>query len=193
MYLSILPTTSRTFVDCPPKNPLTSHLQCVRIDALDALLNNVVPVLVFDTLQHVPVQLSHYLLLLLGGYWLERLLYHPTSVHLQRERQDVAPDLLRQSRLLFRRAELKELLNDIVAKNVRHEGVRGREDLIENHLFFGSSCSFQFLLDESGAVLVLGEFDDVVRQVSKLEVGETVVSEVLEQSWTSLWMWKLQA
>ena len=43
---------------------------------------------------------------------------------------------------------LEEFLDDIVAKNVRHEVVRGREDLIEDHLFFGRRGPLQFLLNE---------------------------------------------
>lgn len=158
------------------------ELQLERVHALDALLHDVVAVLVLDALQHVAVELAHDLLLLLRRDGLERLLDHATAVHLERERQDVAADLLRERRLLLRRAELEELLDDVVAEHVRHEGVRADDDLVEHHLLLGRRGALQLLLDEARAVLVLRELDDVIGYVAQLQVRVAVVAEILEQT-----------
>ena len=44
---------------------------------------------------------------------------------------------------------LKELLDDVVAKDVGHQGVSRGQDLIEDHLLFGGCGALQLLLDES--------------------------------------------
>ena len=83
-----------------------------RVDALDALLDDVVAVLVLDALEHVPLQFgddelqsnsiksdspsdcfvfTH--LLLVDGDALEGLLDDPTAVHLQGELLDVGAEL----------------------------------------------------------------------------------------------------
>ena len=61
---------------------------------------------------------------------------------------------------------LKELLDDVVAKDVGHQGVRRRQDLVEDHLLFSRSGPLQLLLDEPGAMLVLRELHHVVCQVA---------------------------
>ena len=43
------------------------EMQGVRLNALDALLHHVIPVLILHTLQHVTVQLSHHLALRRDG------------------------------------------------------------------------------------------------------------------------------
>ena len=61
---------------------------------------------------------------------------------------------------------LKELLDDVVAKDVGHQGVCRRQDLVEDHLFLSRSGTLQLLLDEPGAMLVLGKLHHVVGQVT---------------------------
>lgn len=74
--------------------------------------------------------------------------------------------LLRQCRFLFGRAELEELLNDIVAKHIGHQAVSGSQYLWEHQLLLGRGSPLQFLLYESRAVLVLGKLDNMVGEVS---------------------------
>lgn len=62
----------------------------------------------------------------------------------------MATDLIGQHCLLFWRAKLEELLNNIVSKHISHEGVCSCQDLVENHLLFCWGCSFKLLLDEPG-------------------------------------------
>ena len=57
---------------------------------------------------------------------------------------------------------LEEFLDDVIAKNVRHEGVCRSKDLVKDQLFFGRCGTLQLLLDKSGTMLILGEFDHVV-------------------------------
>ena len=86
--------------------------------------------------------------------------------------------LIDQLGLLLWRSELKEFLDDVVPKDVRHQTVGGGKDLLEDQLLLGGRCSLQLLLDEPGAVLVLAELHDVVGEVSQLEVGVAIVPEI---------------
>lgn len=76
---------------------IDNELQCVRVNTLDALLDNMVAVLILDTLENVAIQLSHYLHLLISRYGLQSLLYHTTAIHLQSQRQNMASHLLNSS------------------------------------------------------------------------------------------------
>ena len=78
----------------------------------------------------------------------------------------MATDALSQGLLLLRQAKLKELLDDIVAKHIRHEAVRSSQDLAEDHLALGGSGTLQFLLDEARPMLVLmcGEDTDAKKR-----------------------------
>ena len=92
----------------------------LRFAALDALLDHVVAILVFDAFHDVALEFVGHFDLILAVYRLERLLYHATPVHLQGQRQDVAAQALSEGHLVFGRAELEELLDDVVAEHVRH-------------------------------------------------------------------------
>lgn len=60
----------------------------------------------------------------------------------------MASHALRQRLLLFRRAKLKELLDDVVAKDISHETVRCLQDLLKNHGLLLVCGALQLLLDE---------------------------------------------
>ncbi len=98
---------------------------------------------------------SFCLYLVFRRYRFQSLLDHTTSVHLQRQRQHMSTDALSQSLLLLSRTELKELLNDVIAKDVRHQTVRCTQDLVEHHLSLSWGGTLKLLLDKPGAVLVL--------------------------------------
>ena len=127
-----------------------------------------IPILILNTFQNMAIQFTHDFLLLLGGNGLQSLLDHTAPVHLQGQHQHVPSNLLRQGGLLFRGAELEELLDYIISEHVRHQIVRGGQNLIEDQLFLRGTRPFQFLLDEPRTVLILGELDDVIGQVAKL-------------------------
>ena len=61
---------------------------------------------------------------------------------------------------------LKELLDDIVAKDVSHQAMGRGQNLIEDHLLLGRRGPFQLLLDEPGAMLVLRKLHHMVGQVT---------------------------
>ena len=86
--------------------------------------------------------------------------------------------LVHQLGFLLWRSELKEFLDDVVPKDVRHQTVGGGEDLLEHQLLLSGSGSLQLLLDEPGAVLVLAELHDVVGEVSQLEVGVAIIPAI---------------
>jgi hypothetical protein len=83
--------------------------------------------------------------------------------------------LLGEGRLLLRSAELEELLDDVIAKDVGHEGVSGREDLLEHKLLLVGRGSLQFLLNETRSVLILAELHYVISQVTKLKAWESAL------------------
>ena len=62
---------------------VNDELEALWLDGLDALLNNVVPVLVFDALDDATLQLGDDKLLLVQGDALKRLLDHTATVHLE--------------------------------------------------------------------------------------------------------------
>ena len=81
-------------------------------------------------------------------------------------------------RLLVRRAELEELLYDVVAEDVGHEGVRRRRDLLKDERLLRRRGALQLLLDEPRAVLVLAELDHVRLQLPQSDVRVPVVPEI---------------
>ena len=75
----------------------------------------------------------------------------------------------------------KKLLDDIVAKDVRHERVSRGQNLVEDHFFFGRAGPFQFLLDEPRTVLVLRKLNHVIGQVAQLYVWKSIVPKETKQ------------
>lgn len=150
---------------------------------LDALLDDVVAVLVLHARHNVSVQLLDQQRLLVAVNHLQRLrkcqtnndtagrtggthlLDDAASVHLHGERHDVANKLLRKTALLLRAAVLKELLDDIVAKDVGHQRERLGQDLVKDHLLVGIQGNLQLLLDEARAVLVHAELHNVMLDI----------------------------
>jgi len=160
---------------------LDDELNLRRRHALDALLHDVVAVLVADAPRDVALELGDERALRVLVDHFERLLNHATSVHLQRQRQDVALELARDGVDLLRGAVREELLHDVVPEHVRHERVRGGEDLVEHELRVLRSRRLELLLNEPRAVLVAGKLHDVLREVAELEPPRFVVLELLEQ------------
>lgn len=148
------------------------YLQRIRIDTFNALLHDMIAVLIFDTLQNMSIQFPYYFLLLFRRNRLQSLLYHPATIHLKSKGKHMSSNLLGQSCLLLWSAELEEFLYNIVSEDIRHEIVCSRQDFIENHLFFCCCGPFQFLLDESGAVLILGKFHNVVGQIPETKYNK---------------------
>lgn len=69
--------------------------------------------------------------------------------------------LIRQDLFLRLVAMLKELLDHIVAKDVRHELHSIGKDLPESLIFLITVGRLELLLNEPGAVLITTKFDDV--------------------------------
>ena len=72
-----------------------------RVDALDALLDHVVAVLVLDALEHVSLQLGNDDLLLRARDALQGLLDHSAPVHLQGQGLNLSPQLEFEERRMF--------------------------------------------------------------------------------------------
>ena len=83
--------------------------------------------------------------------------------------------LLHELGLLLGRAELEELLYDVVAEDVGHEGVRARRDLLKDEALLLRRGALQLLLDEAAPVLVLAELHHVRLQLAQRDVRVAVV------------------
>ena len=57
---------------------------------------------------------------------------------------------------------LKELLGDVVTKNIGHELERIRQDFLKDLFLVVAVCSLELLLDESRAMLIATEFNKMV-------------------------------
>lgn len=93
----------------------------------------------------------------------------------------ISTNSLSKGLFLCRRAKLKKLLNDVVAKYVSHQLVRLADYFVKDKLFFIIVGTFQFLLNESRAVLILRELDNVVIQITQSQIGQTGISEIFQQ------------
>ena len=164
-----------------PPECLNNELEAGGFHSFNALLDHMVAILVFHTLQNIAIKLLDDQLLLIEGDGFKGLLDHSAAVHLESQWLHVGSQLAHQLGLLLGRAKLKELLDHIVAKHVSHELVRSNENLLEDELLLPWGSPLQLLLDKPGAMLVLRELHHVVGQLSQLKIGVPVVSEVLKQ------------
>lgn len=113
------------------------------------------------------------------------LLDHTTPVHLKGELKNVPIHGIRQGGLLNLRSILEQFLDDIITENVLDEleSVMGN-NLVEDDLLLVTSGGFQLLLDETRAVLIPAELDDVSKNIPQLPLASLVCAEVLQQ-WAS--------
>lgn len=95
---------------------------------------------------------------------------HAAAIHLHRELKHMPLHLLGESAHLLLVAVLEHLLNDVVAKDVRHELVGVGHDFFEHLGAFLGRGSFQLVLDEARAMLVARKFTDTAIDV--LEVSQ---------------------
>ena len=95
------------------------------------------------------------------------LLNNTATVHLSGQRKHMPLHLVGENLLLRLVAVLIQLLNDVVAKHIGHQLKAVRLDFTEDLFLLVAVGSFQFLLDESGAVLVATKFHHMVVDVLK--------------------------
>lgn len=74
---------------------------------------------------------------------------------------------------------LKELLDDIVAKDVNHENKGLGENFLKHHLLFINAGSFELLLDKARAMLIAAKLDDVTTNVVELKLAIALVGAEL--------------
>jgi len=72
----------------------------------------------------------------------------------------------------------KNFLNDVVSEDVRHERIGWSNNFTEYQSLFSWSGSLQFLLNESGAMLILREFDHVICEVAELQIRKPIITKV---------------
>ena len=111
----------------------------------------------------------------------EELLDDPTSIHLDGERVHVGEDRHQDAPLLLLAPMLHKLLDDVVTEHVGHQGELGARHLLPQPALLLGGGRLQLLLDEPRAVLVLGELEDVTREVAEAEDRDLVAPETLEE------------
>ena len=103
---------------------------------LNALLNDVVAILVLDAGCHIFSQLIHNGHLFVESDDLKCFLNNTASIHVERQFLHFALDLLAKKVLLFITwSKLEHLLNNIVSKDISHELLTVWEHLFEYHYF----------------------------------------------------------
>ena len=160
---------------------LNNELEARRLHSFNALLNHMVAILIFHAFQNIAIKFLDDQLLLVKGDGFKSLLDHPAAIHLECQGLYMRPQLTDQLGLLLSGAKLEEFLDHIVAKHVGHELVGSNENLLEDELLLPRGSPLQLLLDEPGPVLVLGELEDVAREVAEAEDRNLVTAETLEQ------------
>lgn len=181
---------SATVRMCREREDLLGDIAYDELDAFtratfDALLNDVIAILILDAFDNVAFELARDLHLILGRETLDGFLNHTAAVHLQGERENIASDALGKVALVLRCAELEEFLarnkknegeewksllepylNDVVAEDVGHQLRRIGKNLFEDHVLLGVRGAFELLLNESRAVLIHGELGEVSDDVA---------------------------
>lgn len=161
-----------------PLESINDKLHIVRRNSLDGFLNNVVAILISDTFQDMALKLLDHRSLLIsedmfqclgtlarihnwdGGR--DNLLNHSTAIHLRRQRKHMSLHLVRENLLLRLITMFKQFLNNIVAKDIRHQLQAIGLDFAEHLFLLVAIGSFQLLLDETRSVLVTTELDHMV-------------------------------
>ena len=164
-----------------PVEGINDKLNLLRGDPLDALLDDMIAILVLDAAEDVAVELFDHSDLMVKVDLLQGLLDDPAAVHLERELQNMASSFRGEHRLLVIVAVLEKLLDDVVPKNVGHQLEGGGEDLVKHHLLLDILGRFELLLDEPRAVLVTAELDNVTNNIWQLVFPDLVVAELLQE------------
>mmetsp|Transcript_53333 Transcript_53333/g.105176 ORF Transcript_53333/g.105176 Transcript_53333/m.105176 type:complete len:256 (+) Transcript_53333:652-1419(+) len=149
---------------------LDDETDSVRRQALDALLDHMIPMLVLDALQHHPFQFADEQHLLLDGHGVQRLLHNPAAVHVQRQLEHLANKLFGEDPPLFCAPVLEKLLDDVIPEHIRRQQRHFLQHRLEGDRFLLFAGHFQLLLDQPGAILVLGNVGDVGCQIAELDI-----------------------
>ena len=94
------------------------------------------------------------------------LLNDSATVHLDRERRDIAQHAVEQERPLLRHAKFEEPLDYVICEEVPHQkqGMT-RHDFLEYGSKFLWCSSLKLRLDEPRPMLVTGKLDDVPEDI----------------------------
>lgn len=156
------------------------ELHIVRRNPLDGLLDHVVAILISDTFQDMAFKLLDHGSLLISEDMFQclwrlamkpgkgqryYLLNHSTAVHLRRQCEHMSLHLVRENLLLCLVPMLKQLLNNIVAKDISHQLQAIRLNFAEHLFLLIAIGSLQLLLDETRSVLITTELDHMIVDV----------------------------
>ena len=110
-----------------------------------------------------------------------------TTKHVHRKIDDISPDGSRDSIDLILCAVFETSLHEKVAESVDHEGVTLTDDGVDDFVFLGGGCEFEFLLEEEGGLLVALDndfFNDSLDCLARkgVEMGQTFQLQDMDRS-----------
>lgn len=129
------------------------------------------------------LELSNQVNQTLGRDIFQSFLNNTATVHLHSQLHRLSLQQQRQRLALIGSTILKQLLQDIVSEDIRHERLSSGQDLIEDQLLVHIGAYLQSLLDEARAVLVLTEGHHVAQQVAQAPLAGLAIggTELLNQ------------
>lgn len=154
-------TVGRDF-DAVCRDGVVNELVVFGREVVEALLDHVVAVQVLDERHDVEVEREDQALhLALRRQEVDHLLNGARSVHVERDRDELARDRFDQRVTLLVRRVLEEALGEVVGERVRHELGEMRENLVEDHVSVLWVAVLELLLEVAAAELVLAEREHV--------------------------------
>mmetsp|Transcript_1356 Transcript_1356/g.3645 ORF Transcript_1356/g.3645 Transcript_1356/m.3645 type:complete len:219 (-) Transcript_1356:802-1458(-) len=145
-----------------------NEMNLVCWQSFDAFLDHMVPMLIFHAFKHSAFQLADEKDLLLCLHRLNGLLHNSAAIGLRGKLQDLTHQVFSENLALNAVAELKELLDDIVAKDVHHQERHLAYDCIKGALLLVCTGSAKLLLYQPRAPLVLSNLTNVGKQFAQL-------------------------
>jgi hypothetical protein len=175
------------------RNRIVDELVVLRLERVEALLNDVVAVQVLNQCDDVLIEgRNQGLDLALGRQVVDQALDRSSAmtaralelhqrrapdVHIERDADQIIVDARQQYVLLLVGRVFEEALSQVVAEAVDHELRKVRIDLGEDHIAVERVALFQLALQEAAAVLVLAEASHVPLQIFKAQAGKAIGCE----------------
>mmetsp|Transcript_40643 Transcript_40643/g.94308 ORF Transcript_40643/g.94308 Transcript_40643/m.94308 type:complete len:229 (+) Transcript_40643:1055-1741(+) len=151
---------------------------------LNALLDNMVAVLVTHALHDMTFKLLQERGLKLPLNHFDCLLHHPAPVHVERERKHPPPHGRGEGGPLVVCPPLHKLLDHVVSKEVSHQRECVWEERLKHLLLLGRRRDLELCLDEPRAVLVPAELVALSDNVAQLKLSHLASPKLLQQSRT---------
>jgi hypothetical protein len=157
---------------------IVDELIVVCNELVQAFLDNVVTVEIFDESDDVHrqgVDQGPDLLWLSGrSEEIDHLLHSSSSVHVERNTNEVISNRFDDGRSLFVGRVFEQFLTQVVAEGIRHEFGEMSVGLSEDHVSVSGLAVFQLLLQVSATVLVFAKVEKFAREFFDRDTCESI-------------------